>query len=315
MPRRRDTATLEAASILAYAVIVGLALAVLDLPWAGLLALPMLVFLPGYALYRAFARRSRSMAEAVLVGFGSSLAMTALGGIIIALSPIGLTRLSAIALASGLTGITALVWLIRLRGRSPETGVVRPQGAGSSAAAAPLGRRQVRPLLPYGLAAALALVAVVVAVQSAASQGVPHVIQAWFVPAGGPAAMASFVADPGSSLPASVVLGVRNAEGEDISCAVQVSWGTASVSRWPQATLHDGETWTGEATVPAGLAPGTRANGVATCTAAEWSQRGATCVDDGRWLSAADCGSSCCPTRIRRSSVERTGRCRCSPRA
>jgi uncharacterized membrane protein len=93
-----------------------------------LLALPLVLVLPGYALVAAaFPEAGRSLAERLLYGVGLSLAVAALGGFALNLTPWGLraeawaTLLGGIALAA-----CAIAWARRRRGdAAPELPTTR----------------------------------------------------------------------------------------------------------------------------------------------------------------------------------------------
>ncbi|MGH3321230.1 MAG: DUF1616 domain-containing protein [Streptosporangiaceae bacterium] len=193
----RDRADLPLVAGLALLALVVCALAGDDL--AGVVArtvvgLPLVLVLPGYALMAALlpaadwrgsrSQRDHAILERAVWSVGLSLAVSALGGLLLNLTPAGLVRLQWAALLCGITvAAAAVAWLRRPVGdprpHRPRTG---------------LGRRGAA-----WLAAAAALAVVALVLQPAAG---PHArfTQLWLV------------TDRASAPPHDAKLGVRNNE-------------------------------------------------------------------------------------------------------
>jgi hypothetical protein len=115
---RFDQRDLAAVSLLALTALAAVALDLHPLLRV-VLAVPLVFFLPGYAVLSALApARPLEAIERVLVSLGVSFVVTIVAGILLALTPV---RLSALSWAVTLTGLTlagsVIAWLRRVRAR------------------------------------------------------------------------------------------------------------------------------------------------------------------------------------------------------
>jgi hypothetical protein len=99
--------------------------AISQAPFRGIFALPLVLFLPGYALVRlVFARREIGSMETVLLGVGLSMSISALSGLLLHLTPWGVQVGSLATWLGGLSLVfLGLAWLrrIRLQNTLPRT--------------------------------------------------------------------------------------------------------------------------------------------------------------------------------------------------
>lgn len=184
----------------------------------GLLAGSLLVLvLPGYAVMAAaFPRSTLAAPERLLLSFGLSVALTALGGLTLNWLPWGLQASSWMVLLGGITVGAGIV----ARRRRHTTIVLARGGTGLTA----------RQALLLGLAALLAAGAVGVARHGASQQHAPGIAQLWILPS-----------TVGHQL--NVRLGVRSLEATVVQYRLQVVVGGQVASEWPTITVEAGATW------------------------------------------------------------------------
>jgi hypothetical protein len=209
-----DQRDLAAVSVLA---LIALAAVAFDLHplMRMVLAVPLVLFLPGYAVLSALApARPLEAVERVLVSLGLSFAATIVIGLVLALTPVRLSALSwAIALAAlTLTG-SAIAWVRRVRARI--AGPQFPRLATPPAAAALM--------LIAALIAGNALVGNSV---GAVGQDEPAPDQLWMVPAGSPG---------------QIRLGMRAGPGGG-EYALRLSSGGEVIQTY-ELSLAEGEVW------------------------------------------------------------------------
>jgi uncharacterized membrane protein len=171
------------------AVAVAVALTGVNQPVArALLTLPLVLVLPGYALVAAvFPDASRSPSERLLYGVGVSLAVAALGGFALNLTPWGLRADAWATLLGGVALVAcAVAWARR--------------GGGPAAPELPSARASWGARALVSLAALIAVGAVAVAAAGAAGQSWPGFTQFWLLPAE-------------TAAPYAVRVGVINREG------------------------------------------------------------------------------------------------------
>jgi hypothetical protein len=217
--RRTTGLAVTAAATAAAALVTGL-----GLPWLRVVAgLPLVLVLPGYALSMFVVPRVPSRLSPVLWRgmwtVGLSLAVAVLGGLLLNLTPAGLTRVSWTILLAVVTLIAlgAAAWL--------RTGTERRAGTG----------RPTWVAAGYPVAAlALAGTAVGLAVVSGGWQHSPAFAQLWLVPAGERA-----------------TLGVRSAYPDAQAFHLVLDSGTRPAGAW-DFTLTAGQTWQRTVMAPAG---------------------------------------------------------------
>jgi hypothetical protein len=194
-------------------------LVVFDLggPLRPLLAIPLALLLPGYALTAAcFPGASLGASERLLASLGLSLALSSLGGLMLFWAGLGLQPTPWALLLGALTLASCVVALWRRRASlpaSPETPRESPQ----------LGQ-----IALLALAALLSGGALFVAHSSARQVSGAPFTQLWAVPTG----------DPGV-----LRIGVRSAEDAPLSYRVELSAGAFFFERWPRVMLAPGESW------------------------------------------------------------------------
>jgi Protein of unknown function (DUF1616) len=234
--RRNADLAVTAAVTVAAALVTGLiAGGGPGLAWLRVLAgVPLVLVLPGYAL-TAFglpARSPRGFSPVLWRGLwtvGLSLAVAVLGGLLLNLTPAGLTRVSWAILLAGVT-MLALAVAAWLRNRSPGRG---------------RGRRSSRPTWATAgytagyTAAALALAgaATWLAVASGGWQPTPAFAQLWLLPSTTGATTAT--------------LGVRSAYPDARAFRLVLKNGTRQEGAW-DFTLTPGQTWRRTIPAPAG---------------------------------------------------------------
>jgi Protein of unknown function (DUF1616) len=188
-----------------------------------LVALPLVLFAPGYAIVAvAFPANRLRTIERLLFSLGASLAVAALAGLLLHWTALGL-RPAAWAVALGnLTLVSSLIALLRPR-RQPASAPVQ-RGTGLTLSQGGL----------LGLAALLVAGAVVIARDGAIQQRATGFTQLWVLPDS--AAKAD-----------SVRLGVSNREPGQIGYRLLVTASGTIIGSWPRITLGPDEQW--EATV------------------------------------------------------------------
>ena len=204
------------------------------------LTLPLVVFLPGYALVRAAMPATRlSFVDSLVLGLGTSLSIAALGGILLNVTPTGIRTDTWVALLFAVTIASTLIFTIRTaRTRAPSPRVTSwvPE----------LRRRwSINPTLVlqavfFGFALLIVVAAFALATAGVDSQPRPGFAQLWLMP---------------TDDPARVSIGIRNEEHRTIQVQLQLTRGSSIEADWPSITLEDGQTWETTATVT-DLAPG-----------------------------------------------------------
>jgi uncharacterized membrane protein len=205
-------------------------------------AVPLVFFLPGTALAAALLGDEEDRWVGAALSLGLSLAVAAIGGVVLNLSPWGLVAGSWAALLSVITLAGALAGFVRRDERTGHRGVpgrsadrwaaeqrspVRSGGVGGSAV-----------LVTAGLLAAVALA---VAQFGAAHAGRPAFTQLWMVP---------------TSSPDGTVLriGILNQESTALRFELRVQVDGATVHRWPSLAIPRGSEWRETFVLPAAAA-------------------------------------------------------------
>lgn len=191
------------------------------------LALPLVLVLPGYALTSAlFVRQALGITERILFSLAVSLIVVIAGGLLLNLTPFGLQAGSWAVLTGTITLAACAVALARRRGQNvsaPEWlrdrrfSLTFPQG------------------LLLGLAALITCAAVALSIIGAQEQPYPGFTQLWILPASGAHAQHS------------VLLGVKNMEKTAMDYRLVLHAGSKVIQQWSSIDLKPGENW--EATV------------------------------------------------------------------
>jgi hypothetical protein len=232
MSRGRTEVLLAAALTL---VSVGAAVAGQEVGWLrAVLVLPLVLFLPGYVLAAAlFPGRGAGLKveERAVLSIGLSLALVALGGLLLNQTPWGLQADSWAALL-GLFTLGAAVVAV-LRPLRPASGV----GTAGDAEGDPIPLQLRAPVgvrhgLAFAGAAAILAGAVAIAHQGAqAQQAATGFTQLWLVPSA-----------PGAAGGA-LRLGVRSAEPHPATYSLRVTVDGVQTDAWPAIVLAPGQTW------------------------------------------------------------------------
>jgi hypothetical protein len=179
----------------------------------------LVLLLPGWAITAAiFAGRTLETAERVLFSLGLSLAVGALGGIVLNCLPFGLRTLPWALLLGGITLAAGAVWLVRRR----QPSIVSTHESG----AAPW----MRSLPLLALAGAIVMGSAAIAVVAAVEQPSAGFTQLWLLPAG--------AADHPS-----VLLGVKSAETRPTHYTLVLMQGGVAVSQWRSTDVAPGQQW------------------------------------------------------------------------
>ena len=183
-------------------------------------ALPLVLFLPGYAITAAhFPPRSLGIPERLLFSLGLSVSVTALAGLALNLTPWGLqTSTWAITLAAIVVLAGAIAWR-----RRRDVAI-------TTAPIAVRFKLRLRDGLLLGLAVLVTGAAIGLTRLPAPPNGVAGYTSLWMIPA-----------NPGSSN--DFRLGLNSSEFNETRYRLQVSVGDQVVQAWPELSLRPGEAW------------------------------------------------------------------------
>ncbi len=199
-------------------IAVGLALAGIDfLPLRFLFGLPLVLILPGYALVAAFAGPTLGAAERLVLIIGLSLATTALGGILLNMTPWGLQAGSWAILLGTVTLVGGAVALWRRR-TSPDQ--ARPFNFNPGF--------NPRQLALLGAAMVVVVIALGVARFGVEDQS-PTLTQFWMI--------------PGETNPSSLRLGVISTEAPTSKFRLQLESEGKVIQEVATIELTPGERW------------------------------------------------------------------------
>jgi hypothetical protein len=194
-----------------------------------IVALPFALVLPGLALTLAlFPAGLLDTAERILFSLGLSLAVTALGGLVLHLTPWGLRPASWLALLGVITVAAGGTAFLRWRGQSRATVARQPRLALTGAQA-----------LCCALAALVLAGALTMTVRGAQDQVPVGFTQLWITPASGAEATA-------------IQLGLSNREPDTTEFRVQFEV-DGRVRRTWSPTLASGATWQETVPLPADI--------------------------------------------------------------
>ena len=222
------------------AAVLGIALVVLALLVPGglgaalrlLIALPLVLVLPGYAVTAAvFPRRWLGVPETIVFSLGLSLALLALAGLALSLTPWGMGTipwcifLGIMALAAAGLARRDLLTVAR-RGRA----ITLPAA---------------RTVLPFAAAALIVLAALRIAIVGEAQQPQAGFTQLWVLPA-----------SPGAGNATAVRLGITSKEPVTRHYILQLAAGGHITRRWSDLAVAPGQTWQATVPMPAGFPAG-----------------------------------------------------------
>lgn len=196
-----------------------------------ILTLPLVFFLPGYALTALlFSEQIQGIVERVAFSLGSSLILVILSGLLLNLTPSGLSSGSWIALPGIITLMASVAVLLRRQrqGQSAAT----PQRVGSRYGFT-VGQGVLLTLAALIIGGALTL-----SITGAQQQPYPGFTQLWMLPAGGAQAKET------------VRLGVKNMEKTTMEYRLVVNMGSKTIKQWSLLDLRVGENWQTTLVVP-----------------------------------------------------------------
>lgn len=205
-------------------IVVALALVLPSVWVAGrILALPLALVLPGYAVISAlYSKQPPGLPERFLFSVGISLSIAILGGLLLNLTPFGLRTWSWAVLLGSISIVSCAIALLRRRGQNGVT------SAWSGFGEIGFTYRQV---LLFGLAAVVLGGAIAVSVIGAQRQPRPGFTQLWILPAGGDKAKDG------------VRLGVKNMELVQMQYRLVVTIDGKEVKDWEAINLARNNTW------------------------------------------------------------------------
>ncbi len=192
--------------------------------------------LPGYAISSAiFNTAIWPVAERVLLSTGLSIVVTILGGMLINLSPMGLTTSAWGVFLGGVTVCGALIALMRLRNDWASSRLAFTQTAPAITDTSRYFSSTLVRVMALLSAVAL-VVAIFVAVSSAQSAASSSgFTQLWILP---------------SSEVTTVQVGIRNEEQQSERYSLQIAASGATVQVWPNIALASGQSWTTKVHLP-----------------------------------------------------------------
>jgi len=196
------------------------------------LAVTLVAVLPGYALTALLLARhpKKDRILTTAMSMGLSLALSAVGGVVLHLSPGGLRAEGWSLLLGGIT-LIACAFAADLRRRD---GTAAPPPAVTRG----LDRRSLTPtLLLFGSALVLGAAAILVAQQGARDQPRPGFTQMW---------LTRGVAE------GEVTVGIHNQEGRAILVRLILTTGSSVVAEFPSVMIPPADTWTRTLTVAGG---------------------------------------------------------------
>ena len=198
----------------------------------GVLSVPLLIALPGYALTAALIpdRQSLGRTERTVLGVGMSIVVVILAGLGLNLLPAGITNVTVSVSLAAITLIAVAVGLVRRRGQLDREVVVDPEDPEvGDVPEAVAGRRRERPN-GYGpeflaLAVILTVAAVFVGVLGAVRAPQTQFTQFWLLT---------------GSDPNVIQVGIRDEEGQPVAYRIEVET-QGQVLRTPEIDLAQGD--------------------------------------------------------------------------
>ncbi len=241
MPRRVPRAALTLVVVAIAAVAAAVLVVTQELPdgLRGLIGVVLLILLPGYAAMRAlFAARELEPAESAAVTLGLGIALAVCGGLILNVTPSGLTAPSWAVYLAAFTVVASAIAIVR-GSRATSAATTAAMAAATAMSADAPGRRrpsrdQVAMLV---LAAIVAAAALFVARDGANHQQYPGFTQLWMLP----------------DEPGSVTVGVRDVEGDAQTYRLELTVDGQPFSVPSSVALIDQQSW--QETVAVGTPP------------------------------------------------------------
>jgi uncharacterized membrane protein len=188
-----------------------------------ILALPLVLVLPGYALTSAFvAKRAFGITERLVFSLGLSLVLVILGGFVLNLIPSGLHSGSWAILLGCITLGASVVTLVRRRGQGKSTSsMLEFNNLGFT----------FRQGLLLSLATVIVGGAIAVSIIGAERQPYAGFTQLWILPASG------------ANAKNSVLLGVKNMENTNMNYLLDVNVDGKLVKMWRSIDLQSNGNW------------------------------------------------------------------------
>jgi uncharacterized membrane protein len=185
-----------------------------------ILTLPLVLVLPGYALFSAlFPARFLGVAERIVFSVGLSLIIVILSGLLLNLTPFGL-RANSWAVFLGLITLGA-----------SGAALIRRRGQDEPAQSRSMARLTLLPALLFVLAGVIICGAVVVSINGASQQTHTAFSQLWILPGSGVNATNT------------VRLGVSNMEPQAENYLLEVDVNGQLAKVWPAIDLKPNENW------------------------------------------------------------------------
>jgi uncharacterized membrane protein len=222
---RRELWPLVVAAIIALLAVVSVGVPQSPPGLRAVIAVPFILIAPGYASSAALLPiGSIARAERLVISIGLSLAIAAIGGLVLHITPLGLRAEAWVALLGTLTIVSAVVAVLRWR--------PTPSLAGTSTFVAPT------PMQSTAFVVALLLVGVALATAVTGKEGEPRPAfsQLWMVPAAGER---------------TVTIGIGNQEQAPQRYLLEVSVGRVVVQSWADIELAPGAEWERDVELPA----------------------------------------------------------------
>ncbi len=194
-----------------------------------LLAVPLVLFLPGYAVLEALRPRHLDVVQRLLTSIAVSFAVAILAGVALNWVPGGINRTSELSALSGITMLAAgVAWI-----RRQSAGLVGMPTDRPDRSSVP--RRLL--VSCCGLAALLAIAGLAVAYRAAAHrQRIDSPTRLWLLPN-----------RLGSNM---LRVGVENTDTGGRTYRLRVIDGSAPLREWSSLALPSGATWTASVVVP-----------------------------------------------------------------
>ncbi len=185
-----------------------------------ILALPLVLILPGYALAEVlFHARFADIFQRLLFSSGLSMAVTIVTGFMLNLLPVGL---QAISWAASLSLFTTFFSLMA---------VCRRQKSYILRTAQPWPRIAIHEYLLFGLAIAVTIFSLQYAAAGVNQQSHPGFTQLWILPA------------PQAGSTCAISLGVRSFEAAPVTYGITITANGTTISRWSSIVLAPQQRW------------------------------------------------------------------------
>lgn len=201
-----------------------------------LLNVPLVLFLPGYALIAALLPRLTARAELTALSLATSLGLAAVAGVVLAFFGIPLGSRSWALLLGGVTLFAVVVAVLR---RDSAASVV---AAGPAVVAPSRRAMSLLQVMILGYAVMVTGAALYAAPRSIAELPDQGTTQLWMLPQAGGVAGAA----------ATIEIGIANHESSAATYRLELRVAGVTTGEWPSIRLEPGQTWRGTADFPAG---------------------------------------------------------------